>query len=92
MGGERKNISSVVEDGLCCGCGVCSLVCPVGCISMTEDACGFIVPTVDQSACVHCGRCWGACPMVSARAWLTEMPMASYPEGARRLDDDVSAG
>lgn len=72
MSGERKNISSVVEGGLCCGCGVCSLVCPVGCISMDEDACGFTIPTIDQGVCVHCGRCWDACPMVSACACLTD--------------------
>lgn len=34
-------------------------VCPVGAIK--QD--GFGLPTIDQDACIECGKCIGYCPM-----------------------------
>ncbi len=34
-------------------------VCPVDALSQT----GFSAPTVDQDACISCGRCVSFCPM-----------------------------
>jgi Fe-S-cluster-containing hydrogenase component 2 len=34
-------------------------VCPVGALKQV----GFGAPTVDQSKCIHCGKCVKYCPM-----------------------------
>lgn len=53
-----------IEDkALCCGCGGCANICPVGCISMRADEEGFLYPTVDEDKCVGCGRCEQVCPI-----------------------------
>ena len=46
----------------CCGCGSCSQKCPHSCISMNEDAKGFLYPTVDMEKCVDCHLCENVCP------------------------------
>jgi len=53
----RSDFYSVVEDGLCNGCGACTRRCPFGALSMAEG-----VGVVDQIRCVGCGLCAGACP------------------------------
>ena len=35
---------------------------------MEKDACGFLRPSVDASACVGCGACDSACPAINGRA------------------------
>ena len=45
----------------CCGCGSCAARCPRGAISMKEDGCGFVYPTVDTSLCIGCGACEKVC-------------------------------
>lgn len=47
----------------CCGCGACANICPKRCISMEEDAEGFLYPSVTKSACVQCGLCEKVCPI-----------------------------
>ena len=48
----------------CCGCELCSQVCPVSIIEMKQDAEGFFYPTVTvPDRCVGCGRCEKVCPM-----------------------------
>lgn len=46
----------------CCGCGACSLVCPIKAISMVEDIEGFKYPCIDRSTCINCGLCTRICP------------------------------
>ena len=49
------------EKYTCNGCTACSLVCPKHCIEMKEDNEGFIYPQIDESRCIHCGRCLSIC-------------------------------
>ena len=49
----------------CCGCYGCVSVCHENCISMATDPEGFWYPTVDTSACVNCGACERACPILN---------------------------
>lgn len=49
----------------CCGCGACAARCPVGCLAMGQDACGFPVPVLDATACVGCGACDSVCPALN---------------------------
>ena len=48
----------------CTGCEACRSVCPQGCISMKEDAEGFLHPVIDPASCVGCGLCRRACPVL----------------------------
>lgn len=47
----------------CCGCGVCSLVCPQKCITMMQDNEGFLYPKVDIKNCINCNICHSICPI-----------------------------
>lgn len=68
----------------CTGCGACAFVCPTRAIEMTEDACGFVFPGVDEDVCVHCGKCAEFCHMVDPASLRHELPLACY--GAIELD------
>ncbi len=50
------------HNSLCCGCGACKAVCPVGAITMERNEHGFWAPVVDGEKCIHCGKCTAACP------------------------------
>jgi coenzyme F420-reducing hydrogenase beta subunit len=45
----------------CCGCGTCSLLCPVKAISMVEDSEGFKYPYINKTQCNNCSVCIGVC-------------------------------
>lgn len=45
----------------CCGCGVCSAICPKSAISMKPDEEGFLFPVIDEARCIDCGICIKNC-------------------------------
>lgn len=45
----------------CCGCSVCSQICPTSSIHMIYDTEGFLYPVIDVSSCIACNRCVVAC-------------------------------
>lgn len=48
----------------CCGCEVCTLVCPKSIIEMYSDEEGFLYPRItDNSLCINCGLCNKVCPV-----------------------------
>ena len=47
----------------CSGCGACVDCCPKDAIELIEDKEGFLYPHVDDSRCVHCGKCEVICPI-----------------------------
>ena len=49
----------------CCGCNACAEVCPKNCIEMKADDEGFLMPVVDQAACICCGKCDAVCPILN---------------------------
>ena len=51
----------------CCGCGACVSACPKGCISMKEDAEGFLYPYIVMEDCIACGLCERVCPVLNQR-------------------------
>jgi coenzyme F420-reducing hydrogenase beta subunit len=61
--GTKSPSISIVGDR-CCGCGSCVAVCPVLCLTMRPDACGFVHP-VYETGCIGCGRCAKACPALT---------------------------
>lgn len=45
----------------CCGCGICSFVCPKHAISMQPDDLGFIYPVIHPEHCIDCRACTAVC-------------------------------
>jgi coenzyme F420-reducing hydrogenase beta subunit len=45
----------------CCGCTLCSTICPKNAITMKPDALGFLYPMIDDSLCIDCGLCEKYC-------------------------------
>ena len=54
-----------IDKNHCTGCTACASICPKGCITMAADENGFLCPVIDNSACVECGLCQKACPIVT---------------------------
>lgn len=60
---SRKTIQSVVEAGLCTGCGTCVGICPNDAVQMMIDRRkGIYVPQLDRERCNECGICFDVCP------------------------------
>lgn len=55
----------IKDKSQCCGCGACAQRCPVSCITMQEDECGFLYPQVDADACIDCHACEQVCPFMN---------------------------
>ena len=55
-------------DKYCCGCSACFNECPVNAIEMQANREGFLMPVVDTSVCVNCGRCDKACPYLNCQS------------------------
>lgn len=47
----------------CCGCSLCSTICPKNAIEMIEGDDGFFYPKIDETKCVNCGLCKKMCIM-----------------------------
>lgn len=54
-------------DERCTGCSACSFACPVSAIQMKPDEEGFLHPQVNESLCIHCGRCHSACQVFTEK-------------------------
>lgn len=57
-----NSVDYIRQVGVCCGCGACVGACKRSAISMTRNAAGYIVPSIDESNCSHCGICMRVCP------------------------------
>lgn len=56
----KNNVSQVVRDGLCLGCGICFDSCPKECIKIVHgDELNY--PEVDNISCIECSRCLKVC-------------------------------
>jgi len=57
------NISSVVSEGLCTGCGTCTVLCAKEIIKMELNSQkGTFLPKINEKDCVNCGICYKVCP------------------------------
>lgn len=57
-----NNTFNITDYDKCYGCGACSDICPVGCISMDYDKYGFYIPVINNDRCIGCGICQKICP------------------------------
>lgn len=61
-GTSAKYIPALAENKSdCCGCGACSLICPMHAIEMIEDEERFLYPKVNVSKCIGCKQCLDVC-------------------------------
>lgn len=58
----HKQIHSVMNNPMCCGCAACEKECPVSAIKIRENEKGFLNCVVDESICIQCGKCVKICP------------------------------
>jgi heterodisulfide reductase subunit A len=58
---EAGATTSVVNDLVCAGCGICASVCAYGAPGLTEKD-GKTVSHVNEALCKGCGNCVAACP------------------------------
>lgn len=55
----------IINKNDCCGCLACVQKCPTQCISCQTDDEGFLYPSVDKTACIHCNICLSVCPVIN---------------------------
>ena len=60
-----QTVEQIYDRGLCTGCGTCSGVCPVNCITMRITDDGLYAPDINDKICTKCGLCFDVCPGVS---------------------------
>lgn len=67
---EITDISQIVEQGLCNGCGTCFSVCPNNAISIEVDQfLGILYAALNEKKCVKCKKCLSVCPSVDILEW-----------------------
>lgn len=79
-------MDEICKPDACTGCSACAQACPKQCIAMQPDEEGFLRPAIDQSVCVHCGKCRKVCPINQPSEDNGTLPMAF---AAKHLDDNV---
>ncbi len=60
--GLEQSASQCSSCGTCRDCGICVAICPQAAISRKEIEGKDYQYTVDESLCIGCGFCAGACP------------------------------
>lgn len=76
---------SIQDKHKCCGCSACMQRCPKQCISMQQDAQGFLYPAVDKNRCIDCKLCEKVCPIISAKS--VHNPLAVF--AVKNANEDV---
>lgn len=83
---HKNNISLIGKE--CTGCGLCTEICPVGCLHMELNDEGFWFPQVNEVKCIHCGVCARSCPSqchIELNKPTSVFAAASYDEEGSRL-------
>lgn len=74
----------------CTGCSLCANVCGHDAIAMVWSEEGFLIPQVDEGACVGCGLCVLKCPALHERPKVQDELRESVPTfGAWHRDAEV---
>lgn len=58
----KQHILMDFDSKKCSGCLACVNACPSKALYKSNDEYGFIIPAIDEDACVHCGLCMEVCP------------------------------
>ena len=65
-----------VDRDKCIGCESCTMVCPVGAISMVDGK-----AMIDPEQCISCGACVGECPVEAIAPEATAKAEVANNEG-----------
>lgn len=90
-----KTYFDTKEKNLCCGCKVCSSVCPVEAISFQNDEEGFWYPIIDEKKCIKCNKCRTVCPLAKNeldKIKEENQTYAAYSKSKEVLDNSTSGG
>lgn len=90
-----KTYFDTKEKNLCCGCKVCSSVCPVEAISFQNDKEGFWYPIIDEKKCIKCNKCRTVCPLAKNeldKIKEENQTYAAYSKSKEVLDNSTSGG
>lgn len=61
----KPNISKI---DYCYGCGVCTLACPLGLITLEKNYDGFFQPVINNiDKCIGCGKCLNVCSLYNKK-------------------------
>lgn len=72
----------------CCGCGVCSNVCPKDAIRMQRDENGVLYPVIQKKICVGCAACTHVCAFQSSHL----LPRASQAYAVQAREESALNG
>jgi len=64
---DGRCLPRLADRTACTGCTACAAACLRDAITMTKDKEGFLLPQVNEEACVRCGRCTAVCPALKVR-------------------------
>ncbi len=59
------NVQNIVDRDKCCGCELCSAICPHKSVKFEKDEEGFVYPVVEEDTCMKCSACINHCPVQS---------------------------
>lgn len=77
----------------CCGCAMCSFVCPTKAIQMNYDFEGFAFPEVNAEVCVNCNKCKAVCPIDTENKYTQETSAyAAYSKDRNTVKTSSSGG
>lgn len=71
----------------CCGCSACEQICPTRCITMQENAEGFLIPRKDTAQCIDCHLCENVC--LVNKPFESQSQDAFTPYMCRTLDSNL---
>ncbi|MDQ7784518.1 MAG: nitroreductase family protein [Desulfomonilaceae bacterium] len=68
-----QTVSTVIDEDVCIGCGMCVKVCPVGTISMKEGR-----AAVTGKWSLNCGHCEAVCPVDAVRVMSLDKEQSAF--------------
>lgn len=84
-----NNVSEITN---CCGCRACEQICPVKCISFVKDAEGFLIPKVEKTKCIDCGKCLKTCAQNSYENFNEVKEVYAALHNDRKVVKDSTSG
>jgi coenzyme F420 hydrogenase subunit beta len=58
-----NNVSDVIKENLCTGCGTCIGLCPTAALTLNLDhKKGIYTPKFNAAKCINCSICYNSCP------------------------------